>query len=449
MVLSSLTCPLEARGDQLGSEVTLSLPRVGSPLTLRYRCGNAQGVIVRETTRETCAWVPPVELAAEYPELQRIPVELTLELLRGGRVAESRSKWLLLGLPQAVLPQGSMTVTDETGAKELCGSFLRGYSRAAVQVEARGSAGAEIRDCRITCGALTGQGTKVCFDLPKIGTQTVTARVTDSRGRCLELTTTVRVAARLSPQGAVLSAEPCDEGGTVGTDGDWLLVHAIGSVTSFPNLIPSFTLRGKDGDGTAKAWDLGAEGRLDKRLVIPKVTGLELEISDGLESLVFPYKPQPLLDMDIPGKALGIGCRGDRTGTVSLGLPVEMRGNRLTGLGGAAEAGDALPLGQAEGRYLGPQLLWENPEPEAAFSPTEIPAEGGLFLIEGAEKTGGNHFWEVVGDKGCLRVVSAGKTAARPVEKKTGALAFGSADLGDDWAVPLRIIRLLPGKEKV
>ena len=69
MVLSSLTCPLEARGDQLGSEVTLSLPRVGGPLTLRYRCGNVQGVIVRETTRETCAWVPPVELAAEYATL--------------------------------------------------------------------------------------------------------------------------------------------------------------------------------------------------------------------------------------------------------------------------------------------------------------------------------------------------------------------------------------------
>ena len=144
MVLSSLNCPLEVRGEELGGEVRLSLP-VERSLAWRYRCGTKSGVI-GESTGGRITWVPPVELAEEYPEMQSIPVEVTVELLRGGRAVEQRKEWLLLRLPEKVVPQGTLTVADETGAEALCGSYLRGYSRAVVQVEAKGSAGAEIRE---------------------------------------------------------------------------------------------------------------------------------------------------------------------------------------------------------------------------------------------------------------------------------------------------------------
>lgn len=443
MILSTLNRPLAVSGDKLGSPLTLTLSAGGAPLTVAYRCGTRQGTVAEKTQNTSLTWVPPVELAEEYPALQRIPVEMTLTLYRGEEPVETRQEYLLLELPQEERPQGKLVITDDTGTQDLCGGFVQGVSRAQILVEARGSAGAPIDRCRLTCGGLGGRGTKVIFPLPQSGLIPVRAELWDTRGRQVTLEGNLTVLPRIAPQGAILSLEECDEAGAAQPGGAWWKVHAMGRVTALSGVTPSFVLKGKTDTGEETAWDLGQEAAMDKTLVIPKVRDLTLLAGDGLETLEFPWGNGPLLDLDIPHRALGLGCRGTGADTVSLGMPVDFRGHRLQGLPPGQEAGEPLTLGQAETGYLSPRLLWENPNPREPFLPGTIPAEGALFAIETREGPDGPKFWEIVGAFGCLR----GRESSRTVAQEPGALSFEQGAPDNSHAVPLKILRLLPGKE--
>mgnify|MGYP004662574981 FL=1 len=443
MILSTLNRPLQVSGDLLGSPLTLTFSVGGSPLTVAYRCGTRQGVVAEKTRKTSITWVPPVELAEEYPALQRIPVELTLTLYRGNQPAETRQEYLLLGLPPTEIPQGKLVITDDTGTQERCGGFVQGVSQALISVEAQGSAGAPIARCRLYCGQLRGEGTRACFPLPQSGQIPVRAELLDTRGRGATLEATLSVLPRTPPQGAILSLEEWTETEETPQAGGSWRVHALGKVTALPGLKPVFTLKGKKETGEDAVWDLGENGTMDTVLVIPKVRELTLLVGDGLETLEFPWGNGPLLDLDIAHRSLGLGCRGETAQTVTLGMPVDFRGNRLQGLPPAQNEGDPLPLGQAQEEYLSPRLLWENPNPQDAFLPGEIQAQGALFAIEFMETAGGARFWEIVGAFGFLR----GKASGREVILKSDRLAFGPGEPDNSHAIPLKILRLLPGKE--
>lgn len=187
MVLSSLVSPLRVRGDTLGSPVTLTLPSLGRVLALRYTCGRAAGVIAGPGKFSQAEWTPPLELAAEYPDREVIPVRLILEAYEKGTLADSRESQVLLSLPAEIRPGVQLRVSPETGE-----SFTQGH-RAVAEVTAAGSQGAEIAQCILRCGGLTGQGSRIVFDLPQAGDIAVIARVTDSRGRTAEASTVIRV----------------------------------------------------------------------------------------------------------------------------------------------------------------------------------------------------------------------------------------------------------------
>ena len=68
MYLSSGRYPLRIRGDTLGEPVTFGLPRREKKLTLAYRCGEREGVIAENTTREEILWTPPLELAEAFAQ---------------------------------------------------------------------------------------------------------------------------------------------------------------------------------------------------------------------------------------------------------------------------------------------------------------------------------------------------------------------------------------------
>lgn len=444
MVLSSLTCPLTVEGDTLGRELTLKLPTGGRALGVRYCCGSKSGSVVERTTEQVFSWTPAIELAAEYPDRQRIPVTLVLEIYRGLDVVETRQEQLLLKLPEDLLPEIDLEIRDAGPGMAQCGSLVQGVSRAAVEVTAKGTAGAEIKTCAVTCGGLTGTGLRTVFDLPQAGNLTVTAQVTDSRGRSARCSRVIPVLPRKRPWGQILSAVPCDASGGEDPQGACRRAAVRGEAMAFGENGGHFSIRCLDAQGQAQAVDLGTGTLLEQTVVVPGEGELVLVAADAFETLEFPYRPHPLLDMSPEARAIGIGCRGDRTGSVSMGLPLHMGGNALSGLPRASGQTDALPLGQAEHQFFSLTLLWENPNPDQAFEAQDIPAAGSLLLIEARVNSGGGTVWTAVGASGTIQVCMAGETAARPVTQESGALHFDSADRGNDWAVPLRVFRLLP-----
>ena len=350
MILSSLSTPLTIQGDTLGLPLTVSLPSLGRTAALRYRCGEKTGPIADPGKLTRAVWTPPLALAEEYPDRDQIPVRLILDAYENGKVGDSRETLVLLSIPEGILPTVTLRVLPETGE-----SFLQG-GQARVEVTSSGTLGAEIASCIVYCGGLTGQGQTLRFALPQAGELPVTARVTDSRGRSAQASTTI-------------SVQPGQTGSNA-----------------------------------------------------------------------------PLLDLNPADRALGFGCRGDTPGTLSMGLKLDMKGKQLTGLSEAANTDDALPLGQADGRFLGLRKLWENPAPHAEFPAQTVAAAGALLLIEAAAQAGSpERIWEIAGTAGAIRVLSGSTVAVRNLRQTEAGLEFDAAVPGDTWAVPLAVYALKEG----
>lgn len=427
MYLSSGRYPLRIRGDTLGEPVTFGLPRREKKLTLAYRCGEREGVIAENTTREEILWTPPLELAEAFPEKSVLPIAWILTAPDGSRREE---RWELK-LPADILPELQLEAEDVTGL----GVFVQGPGRLRLRAQAQGRYGAGIRRILLSCGGSPGEGESRIFDLPEPGEVTVSARVWDSRGRSVRRETTLSVLPWEPPKGGL---------GQIQEKNGLYLAQWWGKVSdvagknqgTFTLVVPKGEkeLRFPLGEGRELAGQTGVtQESAGDRLI--------LEAADRLTRVRIPCLLEPFLDICPGDRALGIGCRGDRTGALSLGLPVSMGGNPLEDLAQAQADTDALPLGQGDRRYLRPRLLWENQTPTADFPAGRVPAEGKLFLIEAAPKAdSGDTFWELGFPGGCLR---AGDGAERTFAYEEGALRFGTTEKGDGWAVPRKIYALL------
>lgn len=427
MYLSSGRYPLTIQGDTLGEAMAFGLPRREKKLTLSYRCGKRRGIIAENTAQEEIAWTAPVELAEEFPEKDTVPLVFVLTAPDGSRREE---RWDLK-LPADILPEIRLETEDATGL----GVFVQGPGRLRVTAQAKGCCGAAIQKVLLRCGHRTEAGESRVFDLPEAGEVTVSARVWDSRGRSARAETAVTVLPWEPPKGGL---------GCIREENGLYLAQWWGKVSdvagknkgSFTLVVPKGEkeLRFPLGEGTELTGQAGVTVQsAGDRLI--------LEAADALTTVRIPFLLEPFLDICPADRAIGIGCRGDRTGAVSLGLPVCLGGNPLGELGQAQADTDALPLGQGDKRYLRPRLLWENENPAAAFPAGGVPAEGKLFLIEAAPEAGSaDTFWELGFPGGTLR---AGAGAERAFTYTDGTVSFGTTEKGDGWAVPRKIYALL------
>lgn len=197
MILSSLTVPLTVQGDTLGAPLAITLPSLGRTVGLRYRCGAKSGTVAAPGRLTRAEWTPPLTLAEEYPNRDKIPVKLILDAYENGKIEGSREKQVLLSIPEGFHPTVTLRAAPQAGDR-----FLQG-GQALVEVTASGTLGAEIIGCTVRCGDLTGQGQRLRFDLPQAGEIPVTARVTDSRGRSSQAGSAQRVWELAGTAGAI------------------------------------------------------------------------------------------------------------------------------------------------------------------------------------------------------------------------------------------------------
>mgnify|MGYP002772250710 FL=1 len=163
MILSSLTVPLTVQGDTLGAPMAITLPSLGRTVGLRYRCGAKSGTVAAPGRLTRAEWTPPLTLAEEYPDRDKIPVKLILDAYENGKIEDSRGKQVLLSIPEGFHPTVTLRAAPQAGDR-----FLQG-GQALVEVTASGTLGAEITGCTVRCGDLTGQGQRLRFDLPQAG----------------------------------------------------------------------------------------------------------------------------------------------------------------------------------------------------------------------------------------------------------------------------------------
>ena len=340
----------------LGSEMTVSLTKAAAGMTdtVTWQCGTQSGTIAENSAKTAFTWTPPVSLASQAPNGTSVSITITTATKNGDTAAGSSSVTVSCPIPQDVKPTVSVTVSDETGYLAAFGSYICNQSKARVVTQAAGIYGSTVTGISVTCGTLTGSGENLLFALPNAGTVTVSVAVTDSRGRTAAAEAQIYVADYNPPVPVITALYRCDASGTAAPDGAWAKAELGCAVTSLGGqntaaCVLKYRVRGTE-SWTEKAVTVPGS------TVFPADTGSDYQVSlcasDSFTTVTSGTSPLPaafaLLDFDRKDKALGIGQRAGTAGTLSVGLPVRMGGNRITDLGTPTANTDAATKGYSD-----------------------------------------------------------------------------------------------------
>ena len=232
---------LSVSGGTMGSPITLTINAASSSFThsLTYQFGNTSGTILSYVGPGTHKWTPPLSLANQIPTATSGVGTLTLYTWAGQGISIGVTYYsFTLSLPSSIVPSVSSVAASEatSGLSAKFGAYVQGKSTLKVVVSAAGSYGSTIKNCVISFDGKTYSGTSVTTSPPsKSGSQTITAKVTDSRGRTASKSITVTVLPYTNPAISALRVFRCTSDGTADESGDYVGItyaYAIASVNS-------------------------------------------------------------------------------------------------------------------------------------------------------------------------------------------------------------------------
>lgn len=173
----------------MGASLPITINRASSSFshTLRYRLGAASGIIAERTDSAILSWVPPMSLCSQIPESESGSCTVTCETYSGNAKIGESSAEILLSVPPSV----GLTVSPGWAAVGYAHSipiagFVQGYSKAKVtfdrsKIGCGNAYGASIAALSFRYGGKTYE--TVGEVLTSEGEQSLTAVLTDSRGR--------------------------------------------------------------------------------------------------------------------------------------------------------------------------------------------------------------------------------------------------------------------------
>jgi len=223
----------------LGEEQTLSVEVKSADFThtLTYTCGTASGTICTKSKATSLSWIPPLELAAQNTDGTNAPVVFTLTTYDGDTEIGTHSPAITYYfIPTSVKPSVSLSVTDANGHQPTYGAYIQSKSAFNIVVTAAGSYGSTIRAYSTTADGKSY--TAASFTTTAIagsGTMTISATVTDTRGRTASASTTVSVLEYAPPQISNFAVRRCGSDGTSNSAGAYLAVDFDSVITALDN----------------------------------------------------------------------------------------------------------------------------------------------------------------------------------------------------------------------
>lgn len=251
---SLTTIPRASKFSIIGTDFTLGNPliiQVQNASTefwqvLEYECGSVKGSVATGTNLGNVDFWPPEELATENTTGTTVSIRLTLYTYSGNTLIGENSILKTYKIPVSASPTLNLGISDGTGYASQYGGFLKGLSTLNIEAFAEPKYGAEITSCTITANGATYSGDSVYTDpLKNAGLQSVTARVTDSRG--MTATTTVDITAidYTSPTITAFRAFRCDSDGKENGRGEYIKVLFGAVVTNLSGNTATYTLKHK------------------------------------------------------------------------------------------------------------------------------------------------------------------------------------------------------------
>ena len=230
---------LSAGDGTLGTAQTLTVTKADSSFThtITYTCGSASGTICTKSSAASVSWTPPLSLASQAPSGTAVSVALKIQTYSGSTALGNASKTITCAIPASVKPSISIAVSDNNGYASTYGAYIQGLScvKVTATVTLQYSATASGYDVTIDGKKYTaGTSASVVSDtLTSTGGLTITASVTDSRGRTASTTQSITVLAYSPPSITAFTAKRCDSSGNLSATGTYLKVTFSASITDF------------------------------------------------------------------------------------------------------------------------------------------------------------------------------------------------------------------------
>ena len=214
---------------------------------LEATCGN-QTVTVNNKTYsftgenvvQTINWTPPISWASQNTTGTRVTVVFKLLVAWAGRYPVEfdveNSKTVSRSIPTSVKPSTSMALSDTTGYLSKYGSYIRYKSKVKVQLTNTLSYNSPISSYNIKANGVTYTTNPVTTDVLKTaGTNTITAYVTDKRGRSSNTVSKNITVLDYANPSVSFSVRRCNEDGTLNENGGYCKVTYSVSISSLSN----------------------------------------------------------------------------------------------------------------------------------------------------------------------------------------------------------------------
>lgn len=229
---------LSAGNGTLNTKQTLTISRASSSFThtITYKCGSASGTIASKTTATSVSWTPPLSLASQNTSGTTVSVTLTLTTYSGSTSIGSVAKTIKCTIPSSVKPSCKITVADAAGYSGTYGGYLKGLSKLKITVTGTTSYGSAIKSYAVSANGSNYTSASVTTGVLKTaGTMTITAKVTDKRGRSASISQNITVLDYNAPQIKLLSVSRCNSNGTANDQGEYAKVTLSAVVTALSN----------------------------------------------------------------------------------------------------------------------------------------------------------------------------------------------------------------------
>ena len=229
-----------------GDTISIHMNRHSSAFThrVRYAFGTLSGTCIDAETGAAATavttgfrWTIPASFMELLPSSTSGSGTIYVDTYNGGALIGTKYCGFTATVPASVKPTASIQVLDNTGIKDIYGNLVRGLSKLYVKTTGAQAYKSPIKSYAVTAnGVRYTQAEIVTGVLTKAGTTTVTATVTDGRGRTsAAASASFTVLDYAVPAVTKLTAVRCDQDGTANKRGAYCKVTFSAKITALNN----------------------------------------------------------------------------------------------------------------------------------------------------------------------------------------------------------------------
>lgn len=331
----------------LGTAQTLTVTEQASSFThtITAKCGTTTTTICTKSTNNSISFTPPLSWASQNTTGTSVSVTYTITTYSGDTSVGSNTYTKTCSIPTSVKPSCSITVTDATNYSSTYGDFVKDLSKFKVTVSATTSYDSPIASYKTTAnGSTYTSNTFTTGTIDSSGTVTITATVTDKRGRSASVSVKKTVLNYAPPSISKLTVKRCNEDGSDNDQGEYVQVSFNASATNIDNKglnNPEYSLRYKktsesvykDGDLTAYSGQYSiTDGLLTFAADSSNSYDVEFSVTDGIKTVKRATTASTgftLMHWNALGNGMGIGKISEIPYLFDIGLPTRLNGGLL------------------------------------------------------------------------------------------------------------------------